>query len=36
LDVEDEFDIRLENEDMDQMKTVKDALDIIDKKLNED
>ncbi|WP_396637753.1 acyl carrier protein [Maribacter sp. R77961] len=33
LDVEDAFDIRLENEDMDQMQTVKDALAIIDKKL---
>jgi acyl carrier protein len=35
LDVEDEFDIRLENEDMDQMKTVQDALNIIDTKLSE-
>lgn len=35
LDVEDAFDIRLENEDMDQMVTVKDALEIIDKKLAE-
>ena len=35
LDVEDAFDIRLENEDMDQMQTVKDALQIIDKKLSE-
>ncbi|WP_281540287.1 acyl carrier protein [Maribacter aestuarii] len=33
LDVEDAFDIRLENEDMDQMVTVKDALKIIDTKL---
>ncbi len=33
LDVEDAFDILLENEDMDQMQTVKDALLIIDKKL---
>lgn len=33
LDVEDTFDIRLENEDMDQMQTVKDAMGIIDKKL---
>lgn len=32
LDVEDAFDIQLENEDMDGMKTVQDALDIIDKK----
>lgn len=35
LDVEDAFDIRLENEDMDQMHTVKDALSIIDQKLKE-
>lgn len=33
LDVEDTFDIRLENEDMDQMQTVKDALAIIERKL---
>jgi len=33
LDVEDAFDIMLENDDMDQMRTVKDALAIIDKKL---
>jgi acyl carrier protein len=33
LDVEDAFDIRLENEDMDQMQTVKDALEIIKGKL---
>ncbi|MGC1515054.1 MAG: phosphopantetheine-binding protein [Maribacter sp.] len=33
LDVEDAFDIRLENEDMDQMQTVNDAMAIIDKKL---
>lgn len=33
LDLEDAFGIRLENEDMDQMKTVKDALNIIDQKL---
>lgn len=33
LDVEDAFDIRLENEDMDQMQTVKDALQIIDVKI---
>ncbi|MFK5974595.1 MAG: phosphopantetheine-binding protein [Flavobacteriaceae bacterium] len=32
LDVEDAFDIMLENEDMDQMQTVKDALVIIDTK----
>ncbi len=35
LDVEDAFDIRLENEDMDQMQTVDNALGIIDKKLSE-
>lgn len=33
LDVEDAFDIRLENEDMEQMETVNDALVIIDNKL---
>ncbi len=33
LDVEDEFDIMLENEDMDRMQTVQDALQIIDTKL---
>lgn len=33
LDVEDVFDIILENEDMDGMLTVKDALQIIDEKL---
>lgn len=33
LDVEDAFDIRLENEDMDQMQTVNDAMVIIDAKL---
>lgn len=33
LDVEDAFDIVLENEDMDQLQTVKDALLIIDTKL---
>ncbi|UII75790.1 phosphopantetheine-binding protein [Flagellimonas sp. HMM57] len=35
LDVEDAFDIMLENEDMDGMQTVKDALLIIDGKLAE-
>lgn len=35
LDVEDAFDIILENEDMDQMLTVKDALLIIDTKLSD-
>ncbi len=34
LDVEDAFDIMLENEDMAQMQTVKDALGIIDLKLS--
>ncbi|MEM9075925.1 MAG: phosphopantetheine-binding protein [Bacteroidota bacterium] len=33
LDVEDAFDIMLENEDMDQMETVQDALRIIDSKI---
>lgn len=33
LDVEDAFDIMLENEDMEQMQTVGDALDIIETKL---
>ena len=33
LDVEDAFDIMLENEDMDQMETVQDALHIIDSKI---
>ena len=33
LDVEDAFGILLENEDMDKMQTVSDALSIIDKKL---
>lgn len=35
LDVEDAFDIMLENEDMDRMQTVGDALKIIDAKLSE-
>ncbi|MBT8300059.1 MAG: acyl carrier protein [Maribacter sp.] len=33
LDVEDTFDIQLENEDMDQMQTVLDAITIINKKI---
>ena len=33
LDLEDTFGIRLENEDMDEMQTVSDALNIIDLKL---
>lgn len=32
LDVEDEFDIVLENEDMDAMQTVRDAMELISKK----
>lgn len=35
LDVEDEFDIMLENEDMEKMQTVQDALLIIENKLSE-
>jgi len=35
LDVEDAFDIMLENEDMDGMQTVQDALTIIDKKISD-
>lgn len=35
LDVEDAFDIRLENEDMDEMQTVANALRIIETKLSE-
>ncbi len=34
LDIEDKFDIRLENEDMEQMFTVKSAMDIVNTKLN--
>ena len=33
LDIEDEFDIRLENEDMEQMLDVKSAIDIVTQKL---
>ncbi|MEN8886080.1 MAG: phosphopantetheine-binding protein [Winogradskyella sp.] len=33
LDIEDEFDIRLENEDMEKMLDVKAAIDIINSKL---
>ena len=33
LDVEDEFDIRIENEDMEHMLSVKAAMDIITEKL---
>jgi len=33
LDIEDEFDIRLENEDMEQMIDVKSAMEIINTKL---
>lgn len=35
LDVEDKFDITLENDDMNQLQTVKDALKIIELKLAE-
>ncbi|MBU2905462.1 MULTISPECIES: phosphopantetheine-binding protein [Arenibacter] len=35
LDVEDAFGIRLENEDMDKMQTVRDALNIIAQKLQD-
>ena len=35
LDVEDAFDIILENEDMDQMQTVENALEIINAKLSD-
>ncbi len=34
LDVEDEFDIRIENEDMERMLSVKAAMDIITQKLD--
>ncbi|WP_431157126.1 acyl carrier protein [Winogradskyella poriferorum] len=34
LDIEDEFDIRLENEDMEQMLNVKSAMAIVTSKLN--
>ena len=34
LDVEDKYDIILENEDMDQMQTVDKAIDLIEKKLS--
>ena len=33
LDVEDEFDIRIENDDMEKMTSVKAAMTIIDEKL---
>lgn len=36
LDIEDEFDIRLENEDMEQMLDVRSAIDIVTSKLNLD
>ncbi|MDL5512824.1 phosphopantetheine-binding protein [Arenibacter sp. M-2] len=35
LDVEDAFGIRLENEDMDNMQTVRDALNIVAQKLQD-
>ncbi|WP_375325377.1 acyl carrier protein [Flagellimonas sp. GZD32] len=34
LDIEDEFDIRLENDDMEQMLNVKSAMNIVTSKLN--
>ena len=34
LDVEDEFDITIENEEMEQMTSVKTAMDIITKKID--
>jgi acyl carrier protein len=34
LDIEDAFDIRLENEDMEQMLDVKSAMNIVTSKLN--
>ncbi|WP_411894030.1 acyl carrier protein [Winogradskyella sp. A2] len=34
LDIEDEFDIRLENEDMEKMLDVKSAMGIVTSKLN--
>lgn len=34
LDIEDEFDIRLENEDMEQMLDVKSAMNIVSSKLD--
>ena len=33
LDVEDEFDIRIENDDMEKMVSVKAAMDIVNEKL---
>jgi len=33
LDVEDEFDIRIENDDMEKMISVKAAMDIVNEKL---
>ena len=35
LDVEDEFDIRIENDDMEKMTSVKSAMEIINSKLSE-
>ena len=34
LDIEDEFDIRLENDDMEKMLNVKAAMNIVNEKLN--
>lgn len=33
LDIEDEFDIEMSNEDMEEMTTVKSAMDVIESKL---
>ena len=35
LDVEDTFDVAFANEDMEQLRTVNDAMEIIQKKLNQ-
>ncbi|WP_127845437.1 acyl carrier protein [Psychroflexus aestuariivivens] len=35
LDVEDEFDIRIENDDMEKMLNVEATVDVIQKKLNQ-
>jgi len=35
LDVEDEFDIKIENEEMEEMLSVKAAIDIVNKKLQD-
>lgn len=35
LDVEDEFDVKIENEEMEQMLSVKAAIEIVNKKLQD-